>query len=165
MAELVETDERFTPEHVLEVVRQFAPIYLDPCTTADNPTRAEHWITAEQDALGDGQGWYRGDRRRFIFVNPPYSRGELVRWMSKCVEESQEAEIVALIPSDLGTEAGRIVATSCDALCFVHGRLTFRSPAGKPSAGAKQPSVMPYWGEDTKRFERVFSQLGTVWVR
>lgn len=162
----VETDERFTPEHVLEVVRQFAPIYLDPCTTPENPVGAENFFTAEDDGLSEGRGWYCGDGDRVAFVNCPYSRGELARWMRRIVSESREFHgIIALIPSDLGTEAGQLVAQTADAICFVKGRLTFSTPAGKLDAGAKQASIMPYWGKETQRFERVFAQLGVVWTR
>ena len=160
------SDERYTPEHVLEVVRQFGVISVDPCTTADNRTGAQAWMfLPERNGLD--LPW-EIPMSELAYVNPPYSRGELAKWVRKIVYESGgDAHIVALIPSDLGTDAGQIVAQTADAICFVKGRLKFGTPDGTATleTGAKQPSIMPYWGKETKRFARIFAQLGVVWVR
>ena len=47
-----ESDQRFTPQDVLDVVREFAPIMLDPCTTEANPVGAALHFTAQDDGLG-----------------------------------------------------------------------------------------------------------------
>lgn len=161
------SDERYTPKHVLDVVRAFGHgvIDTDPCTTADNPIGARiHWTLAENGIL---QAW-----GGVVFVNPPYSRGELARWMAQCTSRHRDAivrnepvDIIALIPSDLGSKAGELVASYCDALCFVRGRLAFGSPQGSMKCGAKQPSIIAYWGERAARFKRYFGALGVVWIR
>ena len=164
------SDERYTPEHVLDVVRQFAPIGLDPCTTRDNITDAAfyfHLPEGEDTLCGLTRVWFI-PTGTCAFINPPYSRGELPKWARKIVLESHTSRsLIALIPSDLGTEAGQIVAQTADAICFVKGRLTFGTLGEEPkiTTGAKQPSIMPYWGADTTRFARIFAQLGVVWVR
>ena len=156
------SDEHYTPEHVLEVVSAFDRIALDPCTTDQNPARAIIAYTAADNGLACQWTKWTG----VVFCNPPYSRGQLPLWVAKCAAEaSTGSEIIALIPSDLGSKAGALAASTCDALCFVKGRLTFGSPAGQLEQGAKQPSVLVYWGERSKRFQRIFSALGVVWVR
>jgi hypothetical protein len=161
-----ESDERYTPEHVLDVVRDFAAdqIALDPCAPAfRNVTRARVTFNVEQDGLA--QEWsHFVPGGSVAFVNPPYSRGQLIKWADKCVRE-RELERIALIPSDLGSKAGALAAATADALCFVRGRLAFGSPEGQLPQGAKQPSVLVYWGDRAKRFQRIFDQLGTVWRR
>lgn len=166
---LVATDQRFTPKRALDVVREFAggEIALDPCTTPDNPTQARLFF-ALPDHDGLVMSWAQAARTGTVFVNCPYSRGQIAKWMAKCVWESAEApwlDIIPLIPSDLGTTGGKIVAEHADALCFVGGRLAFGSPEGASGRGAKQPSIIPYFGERTGRFERIFNKIGNVWVR
>lgn len=156
-------DERYTPARVLDVVRQFDTIALDPCTVPGNPTGAHCFFTKEDDGLQ--KEWGRHVLYSpLAFINPPYSRGQLILWMDKCVRETS-LERIALIPSDLGSKAGTLAASTADALCFVRGRLAFGSPEGQLPQGAKQPSVLVYWGDRAKRFQRIFDQLGTVWRR
>lgn len=161
------SDQRFTPEYVLDVVRKFGggQIDTDPCTTTDNITRATTYWTVDDDGLTSK--WHG-----VTWVNPPYSRGELAKWMTQCYMRANHArvaesplDVLALIPSDLGSKAGQNVAVTCDALCFVRGRLAFDSPQGVMKCGAKQPSILAYWGDRAARFKRYFDALGTVWVR
>ena len=155
-----DSDQRYTPKRVLDVVRKFDAIAVDPCTTIDNPAGAKRYWTELDDGLA--KSWAPG----LAFVNPPYSRGQLILWMDKCVREARSgSEAIALIPSDLGSRAGTLAAYTADALCFVKGRLSFGSPDGQLPQGAKQPSVLVYWGERSKRFAAVFTELGVVWRR
>jgi hypothetical protein len=157
------SDERYTPQHVLDVVRKFGPIACDPCTTADNPTGAAVYFTAKQDGLKE-EPWPDG----VTWCNPQYSRGQLQKWVACCYMRKShhlDSHVLALIPSDLGTNAGGFAAATADGLCFVRGRLKFGTPDGQNVTGAKQPSVIVYWGNNSKRFAEVFSELGVVWVR
>lgn len=158
------SDERYTPKHVLDVVRKFGggQIGLDPCASPDNWTKATFTFKKEDDGLAHGWNGYG-----LVFMNPPYSRGQLRKWCQKAYAEEFRAgvDIVGLIPCDLGTESGQFVAETAAALCFPKGRLTFVRPDGTYDTGAKQPSVLPYWGDRARSFKRVFSQLGVVWAR
>jgi hypothetical protein len=154
------SDERYTPPHVLDVVRRFDRIACDPCTVPGNPCGAAYAHTLADNGLEFSWTMMPG----VVYVNPPYSRGQLPLWVEKCYKEAlRGAEVVALIPSDLGSRAGQRAASTADALCFVKGRLTFGTPDGAMPQGAKQPSVLVYWGERAKRFALIFSELGVVW--
>jgi DNA N-6-adenine-methyltransferase (Dam) len=163
-----ESDERYTPERVIDVVREFfgGTIHLDPCTTAWNPTQAlDHCTLGSADpSRRDGLGvqWHGN-----VWCNPPYSRGQLVRWVRKAVEavEAPECEVLMLLPSDLGSQAGQRAAKAANGLCFLSGRLTFAGPSGIPDAAAKQSSIVVYFGERQGAFERIFGRLGVVWIR
>jgi phage N-6-adenine-methyltransferase len=160
------SDERYTPQHVLDVVRKFGPIVLDPCTTSDNPTGAAKFCTIDDDGLS--QTWNDlAPPGSLIWVNPPYSRGMLRRWINACHAWGafSDRHVMALIPSDLGSAAGQLAADTAYGLCFVRGRLKFGTPDGQCSAGAKQPSVIVYWGNHASKFSVVFAQLGVTWVR
>ncbi len=72
-----------TPDWLLAAV---GPIFFDPCTTPENPCKAVHFVTEEDNGL-DGD-WPGGERS--IYVNPPY--GDLKPWMAKCDKQVKENE-------------------------------------------------------------------------
>ena len=158
---MTDSDERYTPQHVIDVVRKFGPIACDPCTIASNPTGAALHYTREDDGLK--QPWPADG---VIWVNPPYSRGRLKPWITTCyARQTPTNHILALIPSDLGSKAGAFAASTADGLCFVRGRLKFSTPDGPMTEGTKQPSIIVYWGRETKRFADTFADLGVTWKR
>lgn len=154
------TDERWTPESVLHVVRKLGPIGLDPCTTAANPTKADAWITVENDGLS--MPWHAS--RGLIWINPPYSRGELLRWATKAVHEWLEwgSEMVMLTPCDLGTQWASVLFKHAAMLAGWRGRIAFVRPDGSYETGAKQPSVFWYLGSRLGVFAEVFKAFANV---
>lgn len=160
------SDERYTPEWLLNIVRAYAPIACDPCTTRDNRTRAEVYYHAGDCDCEIEHEWPRASSG-VCWVNPPYSRGELARWVGECISQAARgSEVIALLPGDLGTRAGQTVASSSDAICFVRGRIVFGGPDGyEIKTGAKQPSVLAYFGDRAKRFGAHFGRLGVVWQK
>jgi hypothetical protein len=153
------TDERYTPGEVLDVVRAAfgGSIWLDPCCGPLAPRDHVAWTVYGGPPGKDGlaEPW-----ESTVFVNPPYSRGQIALWVEKIVREAGRSGangIIALLPQDLGTRWGQRVLETADALAFWRGRITFGSPSGPPPAGAKQPSVFAYWGSDFGRFRRAFA--------
>jgi phage N-6-adenine-methyltransferase len=143
-----------TPDCVLKLVRVVAggEIALDPCTTADNPCEAEEVITPEEDGLE--LPW---DTLGLVYVNPPY--GAIKTWAEKILEESIDAEIIALVPARTETKwFCQLVWEGADACCFWKGRLTFK---GAPSS-APFPSAVAYYGPRPAFFEYVFARAGRV---
>lgn len=167
----VESDERYTPEYVLDVTRAFGGgrIALDPCTTPYNRTRADTYLfEGGTDADWGVLARMHRPGPRVTWCNPPFSNGNLKRWVHKCVVEAAKhpaLDIVTLLPSDFGTVAGQLALSSCDALCYVRGRIPFIGPDEKPlPAGAKTATVLVYWGDRAKTFKRLFEKLGAVVV-
>lgn len=64
---------------------------LDPCCTEET-AQCEKYYTPETNGLI--QSW-KGES---VYVNPPYSRGNIDKWVFKCFQESEGANIVALLP-------------------------------------------------------------------
>lgn len=153
-----ESDERYTPEHVLEVVRRVAPIALDPCTTPGNPTGAARFFTAASDGLA--QPWL-GDG--LVWVNPPYSRGALAAWTRRVAREGwTRRECIVLTPCDLGTRWAASLFACAQAAAFWRGRIAFGSPDGQLLTGAKTASCFWYFGERSARFARAFNPHANV---
>ena len=66
---------------------------LDPCTTEDNPLETLYFLTPEHDGLT--QSWYM-DEPTYVFMNPPYSRGEIDKWVKKAHKEGKKKDIVVV---------------------------------------------------------------------
>lgn len=61
-----------TPEWFLELVRQVAPIALDPATALDNPTGARQFCGQGQTMCGLRLQWHIASAGGLVYVNPPY---------------------------------------------------------------------------------------------
>ena len=158
-----ESDERYTPEDVLDVVRAVGPIVLDPCSTPDNRTKATHFYTFADDGLS--QDWWEVTRGGLIFVNPPFSN--LKKWVNKFAEESAKGcNIVSLLPGDTSTIwFQEIVWEKASAICYWKGRIEFIRTSKAFGTGAMQPTAFPFWGPDVDLFEKAFSSHGRVLKR
>lgn len=155
-----ESDIRFTPQHVLDVVRAFDRIALDPCTTPDNPVGADRFYTEADDGLN--QWWQVRPAPGIAFLNPPYSRGQLLRWADRVAVAwagVEGVESIMLVPADTSTEATQFMLDHANAVAFWDKRICF---AG--TAGAKFANAFFYWGERQGRFKRVFSPHAHVLV-
>jgi hypothetical protein len=157
-------DDWQTPACVLERVRRVAPIGLDPCTRSSNPVGARRFSVAagaaEEDPedLVDGlaQSWSGiVEPGELVYVNPPYSRGCLAAWTSKCREEARAGcEIIALVLCDTSTKWWHEMDPA--AVCYWRGRLRF---LGAP-APATFPSALVYWGARPHHFANSLASAG-----
>ena len=135
-----------TPHNVLDLVRRFDRIGLDPCSNADSVVGATASVSVgglELDWSGYG----------LVYCNPEYGAG-IGDWMAKCATAD---EAIALVPARTDT-AWFKHCWEANAICFWSGRLKF---IGAPSC-APFPSALVYWGKRRKRFARVFSAAGRV---
>lgn len=113
---------RLTPAYVLEPIRELlGGIELDPCTEADNPTRATRYYTPPQD--GCALPW----DALTIFCNPPYGEARL-RWVKRCIAESADRKIVLLIPSHTETKVSQLAMQNATSVLYVRSRLRFGIP-------------------------------------
>jgi hypothetical protein len=117
-----------TPEHILEHLKeQYGLSDFDPCP--NNPSF---------DGLSIE--WPKGNP---VFVNPPYSRGELKKWVKKCFDEfNNGSKIIMLIPSYTDTIYFHEYIYPYARLEFIKGRLKFKGYDGQASF----PSMLVYFG-------------------
>lgn len=157
------TDERNTPQHVLDVVREFDDIVLDPCTTLANPTRAHQFVTKRDNGLRVCWSGVIADSggRGVTYWNPPYSRGQLLLWSEHALVEWERngIESIGLVPADTSTRATQLLLERANAVAFWKKRICF---AGEQ--GAKFANALFYLGERQGRFQRVFEPHATVLV-
>ncbi len=148
-----------TPEVVLEPLRGFMPISLDPCSNPHSTVGADVAIVSPH---GDGLAmpWHLYGH---TYVNPPYD--DQPEWLYKAAVERgfYDAEhITMLIPASTETAAfQRYVFGSADAICFWRRRLKFLREGAVPHQGSNTlPSALVYWGVEPERFAKHFAPYG-----
>lgn len=157
-----------TPENVLDLVRQVAPIDFDPWSCDGNPVAARVYRTPDCDysqCHGYPEIPVEWPGRGLVFANPPYSR------MAECSAELAEQvtrtgvrrEYIALLPARTDTRWWHtLVATRPHRVCFWKGRVKFNRPDGTPGQSAPFPSALLYWGCDPVAFVRAFCKHGWI---
>ena len=165
-----------TPPEVLDPIRRYAPIGIDPCTEPDNPSQATTFFTEADNGLlrpWDGHG--------LVFVNPPYSLTEEAKqqgektppirlWAEKIHTEARRGVVViALLPCGARFSTGYfsehiLSPRELKAVCFVKGRVKFiHGVTGKPGKGNNYDSAIYGFNVEQERFVGALSSLGTCW--
>lgn len=154
-----------TPDHLLDLIRGYRAIRLDPCTEIENPTKAQDIFIKVDDGIT--QDWEM-DKGGLVYVNPPYGR-EQKFWVEKCVSEAAKRPF--LLQNDLGSEIILLVPARTDtvhwhhgiiahaeAICYIKGRIKFRGAHNS----APFPSALVYFGDRPADFAQHFGGLGHV---
>lgn len=148
-----------TPPEVLDPIRAFGPIALDPCDNATSVVQAAHVCV---DGLAEEWTPAAHGEPGLTFVNPPYS--DVTPWIAKAqTEAARGVEVVMLLPADTSTRWFHdvLVARASyhpDALLYYRRRIKFLGANGSP----KFPSLLAYWGKDASAFREHFSPHGWV---
>jgi phage N-6-adenine-methyltransferase len=140
-----------TPAHIMEQVQSEFALDLDVCASI-GANKLERYFSPGITGLdGLSQSW-SGER---CWMNPPYGRGQIDKWMQKANEELVVDDpariVVALVPARTDTKwwHEHIVQPRHE-VRFIKGRLNFLM-AGKPIGTAPFPSALivmvPRWWE------------------
>lgn len=141
-----------TPDEVLERVRKVAPIWLDPCTVAENPTGAHIWIAPPTDALA--MEWSENGSG-LTYINPPYGRA-LGAWSERiAMEAAMRREIIALVPARPETQWFRRMRLKSDVVAFAERRIKFKGATDT----APFPSAFFYYGTRISAFRDAFGDM------
>ena len=127
-----ESDEWTTPDWFYEVLNEDIGFSLDPAATHENH-KCPVYFTIEDDGLK--QSW-QGHR---VFVNPPYSKQQLKKWVEKGYLEGlkENTLVVMLIPARTDTRYWHDFVMKAKEIYFIKGRLKFgnsKNSAPFPSA-------------------------------
>lgn len=156
-------NEWYTPADVIEDVRSvLGAIQLDPASShkAQKVVAAEHYFTAEDDALS--RGWFGK-----VFLNPPYSRELMPRFASKLIEEvkaGRVSEAVMLTHNYTDNRWFHMAASAAQLICFTRGRIRFIEPDGELSKPT-QGQAFFYYGGRPEAFRDNFSHRGLIVAR
>lgn len=159
----LESDKNYTPSDVLDLVHQFYSYpSLDPysCEFANRTVRAEKIFTIKDNALA--QDW-RGYPT--IWINPPYSRGNINQAIDKLMEllSVEQPEVLLLTNSDSSTSWYKKALKRCDRFALSNTRISFYSPTraakGERNDNNNRPQTLFYFGLQPHRFEAVFDEV------
>jgi ParB family chromosome partitioning protein len=152
-------DEWYTPPPWIERARiAMGTIDLDPasCAFAQECVRASMWFDKVADGLR--QPWAGN-----LWINPPYSRGTIGRFVEKLIIELDDIEqAIVLTDNRLDTEWAHDLLYASDVVAFTKGRIRFYNADGIAVSSALNGSALFYVGNRTDAFMRVFSPVCSV---
>jgi hypothetical protein len=146
-----------TPPPIVELVHRLGPIDLDPCGHPESVVGARRQYLLERGEDGLVLPW-----AGFYYCNPPYSRGNLDRWLARCREQAAAgARGIALVPSDTSTRWWHYEVRRATAFCLLSKRARF---LGAVSGSPKFGSALIYWGPRPEAFAAATREAGWVFV-
>jgi phage N-6-adenine-methyltransferase len=154
-----ESNEWYTPGHLIEMVRAFygGAIDLDPASSdvAQETVRAVHYYTSETDGLAHE---WSGD----VWLNPPYG-DEVAAFVAKAIAEYEAGrvnQVILLVRASTGSRWFQQLIPY--PLCFISGRLRFTHPDDEHTTSATFSSVLAYLGNNPDAFCAAFGEIGGV---
>lgn len=136
------TVEWSTPQTVFDGLNAEFHFETDLCATAENAKCAKFFTTADDGLSGKWTG--------VCWLNPPYARNVMAKWIRKAYESSQEgATVVCLLPARTDTAVWHDYCMKGE-IRFIRGRLKFggcKDSAPFPSA------VVIFRGRQNKSYE------------
>ena len=145
------SDEWGTPQDLFDELNKVYEFTLDPCATVEN-AKCEKYYTVEDDGLSKDWGG------NTVFVNPPYTRGSIGKWIKKAYEESKKPNtiVVCLIPSRTDTKYWHEYCMNAAHIHFIKGRLKFE---GEADNSAPFPSALVVFTTGFKEYALGLFQL------
>ena len=150
-----------TPPELIEAVRAVfgGAIECDPAThaAAQERVQALRYYTAEDDSLGRECQWHGK-----VFLNPPYQRGLIDRFIIKLMIECasrRTTQAIVLVNAQTDTQWFRYLMDTASACCFPSGRVRFLNSDGKPGMPQVGQAIF-YIGTNPSRFRAVFGKFG-----
>jgi len=107
-----------TPPELFAALNRIYRFDWDLFASAENSLRGHYRFTKEQDAFARTWHGVPNPNEQWSFANPPYSRGNLERYVRKAIAEAKlGAKTVGLIPATPGTEwFNGLLLRPCDML-------------------------------------------------
>ena len=135
------TEDWLTPPFILDALGGAESFDLDPCASIDMP-----WPTAKRMLTVEDNGLLQEWEGR-VWLNPPYSRQVIGRWMARLAGHGRGTALVfARTETDWCFQS---VWHRASAVLFLRGRLRFHRPDGRRAkANAGAPNLLAAYGRD-----------------
>ena len=148
------TDERYTPHWIID---RCGVIGLDPCSPGHNPTGALQFYTLADNGLAQPWRPWEG----CVWVNPPYSTGQVSVWVDKILEEACNPTFV-LTAGDFTTQWWPKLFYTADACVLLENRVPYIYPGeDRPRPGSNFGNVIWGYTSDIADFFNKFGDLGS----
>lgn len=156
----------YTPHHLVDAVRNTfgGSIDLDPASSdvANTVVKADRYFTEADDGLA--QTW----NAKSVYLNPPYARGWVKKFMDKMVSEWNAGlfgEGIALVNNGTETAWFQNASASCSAICFPRGRVRYLTADLSSSNGPLQGQAILYFGPNPENFRSSFRDIGVTFAK
>jgi len=163
-------DEYMTPILYVNLVHEVMPVIdLDPFSSVHGNSRinAQNYYT-----IGDGNLAWTSPWRGRIYINPPYSRGNLSNFSIKLkfeIEQENAKESISLVPNSSSEKwYQRLMNIDRMIWCLPDHRIKFTTYENGRYAENSQPesgNTFFYFGPNPYTFAKAFSKIGTICCR
>ena len=151
-------NEWYTPIKYINSARiVMGTIDLDPASNdfAQASIKAKTYYTANNSGLL--KNW-----KGKIWLNPPYSRNLLNKFIDKLINEEEVSEYICLVNSSTDTQWCHSLMDNADSMCLTKGRISFLNQNGIKVKGNSRGQIFFYKGNNIKAFIKEFSVYGKV---
>lgn len=161
-----DSDSWFTPQKYIESVRNtLGSINLDPFSSeeANKNIAADIYYTANQDSLS-----FNWDKVNSCFANPPYSKGLILKCITKVIYEIDKGNIhdcIVLVNASTDTKWFHLLINNSSAMCLTLGRISFENIDGKNISGNTKGQCFFLLSKNANMidtFTKEFSKYGAV---
>ena len=157
-------EEWYTPSWIVWRVKHvLGSIDLDPasCPGAQFTVRAKEYFNKEQDGLS--RPWHGN-----VFLNPPYTRGIIDRFINKLSRERYSGRVkkaIVITNNSTDTGWGQSILMEADAVCFLNKRVHFVSEDGQSKGTQPRGQMVSAFGVHVPTFIQAFRLSGTTMSR
>jgi hypothetical protein len=162
-----DSDSWITPQKYADMAHEvMGGIDLDPFSSplANTRIRANRFFDIEEDA--HKQSWF--DTPGTVFMNPPYSRGNLEAAIKRFIfvySQGLISEAIVLVNNTTETVAFQAMSETCTAMCLKEKRISFETDDDKNKSSNTRGQVFFYFGNNPDKFNEVFNLIGTTFTR
>ena len=156
------------PAYIVDAARKvMSGIELDPASSeqANEIVKAKRFFTEENDGLG--QEW----DAETLWLNPPYSRGDIDAFVDKLAAEVNRGvigEAIVITHNATETRWCRTLLDLSSMFCLLGHRVDFQTDAGQGggNSGTLRGQIVFYIGEEQgqDRFGLIFKEYGHICV-
>lgn len=155
-----DNQEWFTPLDVITAVHDvLGQIDLDPasCPTANETVKAKKFFSKENSGLDPK--WLGK-----IFLNPPYSRGLIKKFIDKFIVECDAEHVqsaIVLVNAATDSKWFKSLAMRCTSAIFTFRRIRFMQADGTPAQSTPTcGQCFFYFGDEEEKFFSTFAKFG-----
>jgi len=162
----------YTPEYIINSARNTmgGDFHLDPASSkeANKIVKAHKFITLEEDALNPETRW-RNDKHIDdpirIWMNPPYSRGIMSKFINRLIKELTHLhdQAIVIVNSDTGTSWYQLLLRNSSAICHFNRRVSFiDGDTMEMVKGNNYSQTVFYFGSNVEDFQLNFNEFGII---
>ena len=167
--EVYTNDDWYTPDYILKASRKAmgGQFDLDPASShkANEQVKAKTYFTRQDNGLS--KVW-NPELYKKVWLNPPYSRGNILSFVLKFLGELQDAQGIMLCRLDSSTRWFKLMVESkyITCVCLPNEKLMFQRIYPRTTkAGNKEGNILFFRNIKPEKVKKYFNEIGYVFVK